>query len=151
MKKNIFFLLPNLIALGVIIGLPFCFNNKSLLADNDVLVPYLIAKILFGVVLVAFVLMVFFLPKARGNALMLLVPTYVMQLVAPLLRISLLFSGFRLGFNIIVLAVTSIAYVVFIGAVFYQDKAMLVSDKKFEGKTIEVLSEEEAEAKNETK
>ena len=158
MKKNPFFLIISLIALGLVIGLSFIFLDGDLSNDvlthvDEVFIPYLIAKIFFGLALVGVTAWIFLSEKARGHGYALLIATYSVQFIPLLLRLALLMAkngvskGGYLAYEIILLGLSAIAYIGFIGLVYYQDKKMVASDHKYEGKTIAVVSEEESRAK----
>ena len=52
MYKKITILIVGLIALGLMIGLPFSFNNDELVKDTAVLVFYIISKSIFGLIFI---------------------------------------------------------------------------------------------------
>ena len=158
MKKNPFFLIISVIAIGLVIGLSFVFidgdmSNEILSHCDEVFIPYLIAKIFFGLALLGVTAWLLLTEKARGHGYALLVSTYGVQFVPLFLRLGLLMAkngvskGGYLTYELILLALAAIAYIGFIALVYYQDKKMVASDHKYEGKTIAVVSEEESRAK----
>ena len=158
MKKNPFFLIVSVIAIGLVIGLSFVFidgdmSNDILSHVDEVFIPYLIAKIFFGLALVGVTAWVLLTEKARGSAYALLGVTYAVQFIPLFIRLALLMAkngvskGGYLTYEIILLGLAAIAYIAFLGGVYYQDKKMVASDHKYEGKTIAVVSEEESRTK----
>ena len=156
MKKNTFFLIISAIAIALVIGLAFVFvdQNKILVEYNTVFIPYLSGKIIYGVALIFVTLWVFLTEKARGHALALILATYVVQFVPLLLRLGLELKKANAGesvvmlYEILLLALPLIAYLIAVSLIYYQDKKMVASDHKYEGGTIEVVSEKEAEERN---
>ena len=145
MKKNIFYLIVSILAVALVIALPFAFTswNKSLLENNNVLVPYIIAKVIYGLCLVVLVVLIFIKEQARGHALFLLVATCICQFVPLLMRLGLNMGGFALIYEILMLIVPLMAYVAFLGLVFVSSRKQLNADKKYEGRTIEVVDEKD--------
>ena len=153
MKKNTFFLIISAIAIALVIGLAFVFvdQNKLLVHVNEVFIPYLSGKIIYGVALIFVTLWVFLTEKARGHALALILATYVVQFVPLLLRLGLELKADKtviMLYEILLLALPLIAYLIAVSLIYYQDKKMVASDHKYEGGTIEVVSEKEAEERN---
>lgn len=154
MKNNKFFLIISAIAIALVVGLAFVFvdQNKNLVHYNEVFIPYLSGKIIYGCALIFVTLWVYFTEKARGHALALLLATYAVQFVPLLLRLGFEMrdSGktFVMLYEILLLALPLIAYLIAVSLIYYQDKKMVASDHKYEGGTIEVVSEKEAEERN---
>lgn len=154
MKKNFFFLIISVIVFALAISLAFIFNykDKTIINTSAVFVPYLIGKIIFTLALVCVTAWVYLTEKARGHGLILMSATYIAQLIPLALRMGIEMKGVSSTlisvYEILVLGFSLIIYIGFIALVFYQDKKMVASNHKCEGGTIEVVSEEEAKARN---
>ena len=148
MRKNGFLLIISALALTLSIVLMFVLGfNKG---DDTVFGLWLTAKIVYTIALVVVALVIFFLPTARGHLLFLFVPTMIVQFVPLLMRVAYNLEDFKVGFAVIVLIVSLIFYVGWIGVVYYSNKHHLASDnnEKYNAETIEVVSQKESEERN---
>ena len=129
--------------LGLIAGLPFAFVdwNQALMSMPSVLIPYIIGKVLFGLCFLGVVGIVFFQKNARGHSYFFLSSVLVLNLIPLALRAGVYMGSGALLFEILMLVLPSIAYVVFNGMVCFTNKKQLEADKKYEGKTIDVVDE----------
>ena len=139
MKKNIYLAIIGVLVVGLAIGLPFTFTkwNELIVANNEVLILYIVSKAIFGLILVFAFIWSLVKERARGSVYMLLAAS-----------ISVYVNGFVLGFAILTLAVFLIAYVAFVGLLFTSNKKQLASDTKYQGSEIEVVDEKVAEIRN---
>lgn len=145
MKRNIFYLIVSILAVALVIALPFAFVswNKALVNNGNVLPFYIIAKVLYGLCLVIFAVLIFVKEQARGHALFILVATGISQFIPLLMRLGLNMGGFALIYEILMLIIPLMLYVAFLGLVFVSSRKQLNADKKYEGRTIEVYDEKD--------
>ena len=150
MKKNIYLAIIGVLVVGLAIGLPFTFTkwNELIVANNEVLVLYIVSKAIFGLILIFGFVWSLVKERARGSVYMLLAASIIVQAEPILIRTSVYVNGFVLGFAILTLAVFLIAYVAFVGLLFTSNKKQLASDTKYQGSEIEVVDEKVAENRN---
>ena len=145
MKNNVFFIVIAGIVAALIIGLPFAFVgwNNALVENITALVFYIISKVIFGAALIAFAVIIFVKPLARGTALFLTLSTIAMQVIPLFVRFAIPLGDFSVVYCLLVIILPTIGYLIFLALVFFTNKKQLSSDKKYEGKTIEVYEEKD--------
>ena len=153
MKKNLYLIIVDILIIGLAVGLPFAFMswNNMLVANNAVLVLYIISKVVFGLILLCSLVWTIVKIRARGHVYMLMCASIIVQAAPLLIRTSVYVNGFVLGFAILMLALFLIAYVGFAGLVLSSNKKQVRSDIIYQGKEIAVVDEETAEKRNKEK
>ena len=143
MKKNIFSLIAYIIIIALIVGLPFTFDkhNELLLQDKYTLYFYISSKVVFGIALIVFVIYGFFNEMARGMYLYVLIATILSQFIPLVIRFGTHFDSFKKAYSPLVLGLSLVIYIAFVGSMLRTNKLQLESDKKYEGKTIEIKEE----------
>ena len=150
MKKNGFLLLISALALTLSIVLMIILGFKTDPDNQTVFALYLVAKIIYTLALVAVALLVFFKQMARGHLLFVYSATIAVQFIPLLMRVGYSLDNFKVGFAVIVLIVSLLLYVGWIGIVYYSNKHHLAADNnvKYEAERIEVVSQKESEERN---
>ena len=139
MRKNIFFGISLVLVLGLIVALPFVFDNSFLAVQNN-LVMYLFAKILCGLIYVATAIYVFVMPTANTITASTLGISLGLQIVPLILRFVLpLSAGFV--WSVIILIFAVLFFVAFLGLSLTSNSKILDAEKKSEGSTISVKDE----------
>lgn len=136
MRKKIYFSLCMVVALALVVLIP-CLIDNSFLATSANMAIYLTAKIIFGLWLIAAWLMILFKPMSNTTGTIILAIAGFAQLVPLALRFILPVSG-GLLWAIIVFAVVLLIVLALTGMLMASNKKMVESDKKYEGKSIEV-------------
>ena len=136
MRKNIYFSIC-MALIAVLVAIIPCFLDNSFLAIGSNLAIYLTVKIVFGLWLVFATLFVLFKKFANTTGIILLGIAGLAQFVPLVVRYILpLTSG--MIWSIVISIVVLIIAVASLGMLMVSNKKMMESDKKFEGKTIEV-------------
>ena len=150
MKRNLYLGLISVLVLGLAAGLPFAFTewNSLLVQNQTVLILYIVSKVVFGLILIFALVWSFVGERARGHIYMAISSSMFVQIAPLLIRTSVYIKNFVLGFAIIMLALFLIGYIAFIGLVLTANKKQVASDKKYQGKEINVVDEKEAEKRN---
>lgn len=143
MYKKLTILIVGLIALGLMIGLPFSFNNDELVKDTAVLVFYIISKSIFGLIFIFAVIWSVLQERARGAIALILLVATLLQGFPPLCRASLFMGAFTLPFNILVLAFGLIGFTVLFMMNHFSSAKQLEADQKYVGKEIPVQEEKD--------
>lgn len=139
MRKNIYFGLSSLLVVLLIILIPVFMSNSTITANTANLSLYLITKIICGLMFVFIAGYIFFKPVGNGLGFTLLGVTVAYQFLPLIVRLLLgLGSGSTLWI-IILLIVSLIIYISFIGGVFIMSKKMVQSEKEYEGHTIDIV------------
>ncbi len=139
MKKNIYFLLVAIVALALVIALPFFFNNDY---GQSFTAVYLSNKILFALLFVLSIGYCFFKNTANGISWSLIVINVAAQFVPFIIRCFYKYLDSRqLLFSVIIAAVALIAYIALSGGVITMNRKMILADKKYEGHEIEIVED----------
>ena len=143
MKKNYVSLIVYALILGMIIGLPFALVewNGLLVQDTYTLVFYIISKALFGLLFICLAVYGFVKEMARGMYFYSMAATLFLQLIPIAVRSGVYMNQFKYAFSPLLVGVVLILYVIFLGALFRTNRYHLESDKKYEGKTIDIKEE----------
>lgn len=141
MYKKVSILLVALIALGLMIGLPFSFNNEAVVNNTAVLIFYIISKSVFGLIFIFAVLWSVLSTRARGSIYHLLLVATLLQGFPALCRASLFMDAFTLPFNILMIALGLIVFVVVFMMNSWTSKTQVASDEKYVGKEIPIQEE----------
>jgi hypothetical protein len=140
MYKKVSILLVALIALGLMIGLPFSFNNEAVVNNTAVLIFYIISKSVFGLIFI-FAVLWSVSTRARGSIYLLLLVATLLQGFPALCRASLFMDAFTLPFNILMIALGLIVFVVVFMMNSWTSKTQVASDEKYVGKEIPIQEE----------
>ncbi len=137
-QKNLIVVILSALFLVLVIGLVFAFDNSKLTANSLVFTMYLVAKILFGLLFICVIIWSVIRKRFLGTAYPVIFTAAALQGIAPLMRISLAFSAFQFGYNLILLIVGLFVFVIMFGMSSFVSKKQVKSEKKYEGKEIEV-------------
>ncbi len=137
MKKNFWFLISSLLVLAVVIIIPFLFTEKF--PSDETLTVYLISKILYGLLFIGTIAYCFFKETANGFTLSLTGLSCLFQLI-PLLQRFVLQSSVENStiWGVLILVLSLLIYVVFIGLILTSNKKMVKSNHSYEGNEIKV-------------
>ena len=143
MKKNFYLLIIYALALILIIALPFAFTdwNPVLVHNKQILAMYIIAKVIFGGLFILIAVWSLLGKHARGSIYQLSLVSAFFQIVPLLVRVAVFLPSFRLGYSIIVLIISLMMYVGYLGLLFISDKKQVSSVNKYVGKEIPVVEE----------
>ena len=137
MKKNFWFLISSLLVLAVVIIIPFLFTEKF--PSDEALAVYLVSKILYGLLLIGTIVYCFCKETANGFTLSLTILGCLFQLI-PLLQRFVLQSSVENStiWGVLILVLSLLIYVVFIGLILTSNKKMVKSNHSYEGNEIKV-------------
>lgn len=140
MKKNFWFLISSVLVLALVIIVPFLFTNKF--PSDGALAVYLVSKIIFGLLLAGTVIFCFVKETSNGITLSLSILSGVAQFI-PLAQRYLLQSNANssIVWSVIILVLSLVAYVAFLGLTLASNKKMVKSNHMYEGKEIEIKEE----------
>ena len=143
MKKNTLLTSIYTLILILIIGVPFAFGewNQSLIADEQVLVMYIIAKVIFGLLFILTCLCLLLAKHARGIVYQASIIIAFFQIVPLVIRLAVFLPSFKLGFSLIILIISLIIYIGYFGLLIISDKKQLASLNKYKGKEIDIREE----------
>lgn len=150
MKKNVYILIILLLVLAAIIGFPFCFFewNELLLNDKALLATYLVVKVVFFLLLLLACVWSLIKRRAKGNILQLIVVSALFQVVPLLVRASVFLPSFRLGLALIISIISAIAFIGYLGLLFFAESKQKEGERKNKGSEIEVVIQSECESRN---
>lgn len=150
MKKNIYLFIVGVLILGLAIGLPFTFGswNDSLTAVQGSFIVYIVAKCIFGLFFIGVLAWSLIKERARGTVYIFLGAATIAQLVPLLIRVSVNFKGFEVGFGVIAVVLACILLTALTGLVVVTNKKQVASDVKYQGNEIEVVDEKISENKH---
>lgn len=137
MKKNFWFLISSLLVLALVIIIPFLFTKEF--PSDGTLAVYLVSKILYGLLLVGTIVYCFFKETANGITLSLTILSSLFQLI-PLSQRFVLQSSVKNStvWGVLILVVSLLIYVVFVGLILTSNKKMVKSNHSYEGNEIKV-------------
>lgn len=146
MRKNVYLGITLILALTLIVALPFVFDNSFLDVQNN-LVMYLLAKILCGLIYVGTAIYVFVVPTARTITSSTLWFSLGLQIAPLIIRFILPLSS-GLVWSVIILVLAILIFVALLGLSLTSNKKILAAEKKSEGRTIAVKDERDLVDKN---
>lgn len=136
MRKNIYFSIC-MALIAVLVAVIPCFLDNGFLAIGQNLAIYLTVKIVFGIWLVVATFFILFKKFANTTGIILLSIAGAVQFVPLIVRYVLPLS-LGVMWSIVISTIVLIVSVALLGLLMVSNKKMVESDKKFEGKTIEV-------------
>lgn len=111
-NKKLFYIVGLIAVLGLVVGLPFAFDNKLLVNTQDVFQFYLLGKIGYGLILIAVVVLGLVKQIENKTYYPILGYTLFLQFVPLILRAYLNINDFQSGACLITLLVTVMIFLV---------------------------------------
>ena len=141
MRKKLYFLLCMLVVVALAVVIPVLLDNSFLEIGANMAI-YLTAKIVFGMWLIAAIVLVLVKDLANTTGTIFVGVALFAQVVPLAVRFLLPVSGGMI-WSIVIMGITLIACLVLTGMLMFSNKKMVESDKKYEGKTIAVKDDSE--------
>lgn len=109
---------------------------------------YIVAKIVFALLFILAWVWSLIKQRMKGNVLQLIMVSTFFQITPLFVRLFVYIPSFQLGFSLIVIIISLIAFIGYLALLFVADSKQIKDKKKFEGSEIEVVSESKCELRN---